>query len=449
MMLPGLQAIAQIVAGRVLNSVPEGLLIAGFVWVLLQIVGRQSSGTRFAAWFAALLAIAGLPFIPSLSAGRTTQAAPPTIALPSWWALAIFTFCIFITAIAAMRVAVGLCKLRGLRNGCVAIATSELHPELRDLIEQFQAEREVTIASSPDVSVPTAVGFFHPAILLPQWTVHDLPAEELKVILLHEFAHLQRRDDWTNLAQKLVRTLFFFHPAVWWIEKRLCLEREMACDDLVLAKTGNPRAYAVCLVSLVERSLAEKSLVRRGVALAQAAIGHAREISARLAQILDAGRSTETRVFGPAFAAITAFAGICLIVLPGAPQLIGFAPQLASTSLAKMTPHLPQAAAVPAGAVSVSSRVVNAARRNNLRAAVERPPKVTPVVAGYEQFSQTPTLVGAGREQSTSEPEFLVVMQTTQYNGRGGAKSTFCVWHVTFTGGKQTAFRAEVVAKSI
>jgi len=65
--------------------------------------------------------------------------------------------------------------------------------------------------------------------------------------LLHEFAHLGRWDDWTNLAQKLVRTIFFFHPAVWWIEKRLSLEREMACDDVVLAETQNPRAYAECL----------------------------------------------------------------------------------------------------------------------------------------------------------------------------------------------------------
>ena len=85
------------------------------------------------------------------------------------------------------------------------------------------------------------------------------------------FAHSGNSTDWTNLAQKLVRTVFFFHPAVWWIERRLSLEREMACDEAVLAETENPRAYAECLVSL-----AEKSFVRRGLALAQAVVGRAR-----------------------------------------------------------------------------------------------------------------------------------------------------------------------------
>ena len=90
--------------------------------------------------------------------------------------------------------------------------------------------------------------------------MQELSAVELNAILLHELAHLRRWDDWTNLIQKIVGAVLFFHPAVWWIEKKLALEREMACDDLVLAKTASPRAYAECLVSL-----AEKSLLRRGL----------------------------------------------------------------------------------------------------------------------------------------------------------------------------------------
>src|SRR5258707_5357457 len=99
--------------------------------------------------------------------------------------------------------------------------------------------------------------------IFPDWVLQELSAEELKVVLLHEFAHLRRFDDWTNLLQKLVRTIFFFHPAVWWIERKLSLEREMACDEVVLAETENAQAYAECLVSL-----AEKSFVRSGLMLA-------------------------------------------------------------------------------------------------------------------------------------------------------------------------------------
>jgi len=80
--------------------------------------------------------------------------------------------------------------------------------------------------------VPTAIGFFQPAVIVPAWTLRELSAEELHSVLLHELAHLRRWDDWTNLAQELVGALFFFHPAVWRIGSRLSLEREMACDYL-------------------------------------------------------------------------------------------------------------------------------------------------------------------------------------------------------------------------
>jgi len=99
-----------------------------------------------------------------------------------------------------------------------------------------------------------ATGFFRPMIVIPAWALGELSTEELKVVLLHEAAHLERWDDWTNLTQKVLRALFFFHPVVWWLESKLALEREMACDDLVVAATSSPRAYAECLVSLAEKS---------------------------------------------------------------------------------------------------------------------------------------------------------------------------------------------------
>ena len=107
-----------------------------------------------------------------------------------------------------------------------------------------------------------------PLVVIPSWATRELSPAEFNTVLLHELAHLGRWDDWTNLAQKVLGALLFFHPAIWWIEKKLALEREMACDDLVLAKTASPRAYAECLVSL-----AEKNLLQRGIALAQAAVG--------------------------------------------------------------------------------------------------------------------------------------------------------------------------------
>jgi len=177
------------------------------------------------------------------------------------------------------------------------------------------------------VRVPAAIGFWKRTIVLPAWALRELPPQDLNVILLHEFAHLRRWDDWTNLIQKIVRALFFFHPAVWWIEKHISVEREMACDDAVLAETANPHGYATCLVSLLEKSLAHRLAHRptdKRWSMAQAAVHRAREASLRLAQILDKNRPAATRVWKPALAMVGAFSVVCLALLPLAPQFVAF-----------------------------------------------------------------------------------------------------------------------------
>jgi hypothetical protein len=111
----------------------------------------------------------------------------------------------------------------------------------------------------------------------------------------------------------------FFHPAVWWIENKLALEREMACDDAVLAETANPKGYAKCLISV-----AEKSFMRRGLALAQAAVNRVRQTSLRVSQILDVNRSSATHVWKPALYSVAAFFVACLLSLSHAPELVAF-----------------------------------------------------------------------------------------------------------------------------
>ncbi|PYY08222.1 MAG: hypothetical protein DMG61_24105, partial [Acidobacteria bacterium] len=145
--------------------------------------------------------------------------------------------------------------------------------------EQFDSKRPVAVCVSVRLRVPTAIGFFQPRVVLPSWIMQELSVTELNTILLHELAHLKRWDDWTNLIQKILGALFFFHPAVWWIEKKLSLEREIACDDIVLEQMVSPRTYAECLISL-----AEKSFLRRGLLLAQAAVAGVRQFSIRVTQ---------------------------------------------------------------------------------------------------------------------------------------------------------------------
>lgn len=237
-----------------------------------------------------------------------------------------------------MGVGRSLWHLYVLRRSCVAVDPRELDSQLHETLARNQSPRAVALCTSDRVHVPTAIGLIKPAVVLPRWVMRELSATELNQILLHELAHLRRWDDWTNLAQKVVKALFFFHPAVWWIEHRVSLEREMACDEAVLAETASPRAYAECLAHL-----AEKTFIQRSVALAQAALGKIRQTSLRVARILDVNRAQETgRAWKPAISLVAAFAVVCVVVVSRAPRLIAFSDSgygLAGASLAGTVTH--------------------------------------------------------------------------------------------------------------
>jgi hypothetical protein len=115
----------------------------------------------------------------------------------------------------------------------------------------------------------------------------ELDAAEFEQVLTHEMSHLRRWDDWTQLLQTAIEAVLFFNPAIYFIGRRLKIEREMACDDWVVSSTGEPRPYAACLTHLHE-------LTRRAAApqLAPGVTTRRRwQISARVEALLAANRS--------------------------------------------------------------------------------------------------------------------------------------------------------------
>jgi beta-lactamase regulating signal transducer with metallopeptidase domain len=325
-MIATLNALARMSAESMLNCMLEGIAIGLFAWILLRVVGRRNSSTRFAVWFFALLAIAALPILGVAASSARAGSAGSAITVPGSWALVIFFAWALIAGVALLRVGIGLWQLRKLRRSCSIIDSATLDPVLRATLQAFQPIRRVTLCQSDCLRVPTAIGFLKPVVVIPTWALHELSTAELNSILIHELAHLRRRDDWTNLAQQVLKALLFFHPAVWWIENKLALEREMACDDAVLAETANPKGYAKCLISV-----AEKSFMRRGLALAQAAVNRVRQTSLRVSQILDVNRSSATRVWKPALYSVAAFFIACLVSLSHAPELVAFKDQTPET----------------------------------------------------------------------------------------------------------------------
>ena len=467
------QTVAQISVERILNALPEGFLIAIFAWALLRVLRRQNSGTRFAVWFLALLTVAALPVLSGVGEGRVVMAAGmssfmssatswgtlrPAITIPGRWAVFVFLAWALGASVAMMRLLAGLWRLRRLRRSCTPIVAADLDPAVRKTVEAIGAKQSITIAMSEYVRVPAAIGFWKRTIVLPAWALRELPAQDLNVILLHEFAHLRRWDDWTNFIQKIVRALFFFHPAVWWIEKHISVEREMACDDAVLAETANPHGYATCLVSLLEKSLAHRlahSLTDKRWSMAQAAVHRAREAALRLAQILDKNRPAATRVWKPALAMVGAFSVVCIMVLLHAPQFVAFDrgtltshsdPVYSATvsQPSSLRPSLPTAAVVPTALQTGESRSGGTTARGTTAKVIHvRVPEDSVVAHQLDSapIDAAPSNAATPRERvveasasadQETVPEFrtLIFIEATQYGNFDSAVWRVQVWRV-------------------
>ena len=472
-----LQSLAQISSERILNCAVEGLGIAVLAWILLQLigrtVGRQNSGTRFAVWFSALLGIAALPLFGKLASSGSELARQPEITMPASWALYIFAGWALVAAAGLVRVGAGFWHLHRLRKTCVPIEVATLDPLLQKTLKEFSSPRLVAVCVSDQLRVPTAIGFVRPLVVLPSWTMQELSATELDAILLHELAHLRRWDDWTNLIQKVLGALFFFHPAVWWIEKNLALEREMACDDLVLAQTASPRVYAECLVSL-----AEKSLLRRGLTLAQAAVNRMRQVSLRVSQILDVNRPSATRVWRPAPVLLTGVSVVCLMVFSNTPRLVSFQDEPAREEYARngfardgyvrngLAASLAASTEAPVAsgyseALPISPRVIPARLEMkpgaaSLSVAVERTNTKTetdqPVFAPAKAQPRTaPTFVRASADAHAVAFQTLVFIVETpalQDDASGAVIWNLSVWQVTVVRQVKQQVDSGVIAKS-
>ncbi|MBS0205090.1 MAG: peptidylprolyl isomerase [Planctomycetes bacterium] len=115
---------------------------------------------------------------------------------------------------------------------------------------------------SVHVTEAMAIGFLKPMILFPAAWLTELPPDILESVIAHELAHIRRHDLWVNLAQRLLETALFYHPAVWWLSHRLRMERELCCDEMAVDVTQNPLRYAETLEAIGRLSLTtDKSLL--------------------------------------------------------------------------------------------------------------------------------------------------------------------------------------------
>ncbi len=399
--------LSQSAAAQVITAAWQGAAVALGLAICLRLAPTSPARHRFALWAAGFGTLVGLqlfpliaPLLPTHLSGAPVAAAAVGAAqsvshpwlqlqLNAAWSIVIASLWLAALLYRAADLALHSFHLRKLWKTAVPVEPAASAPLLSSL--RVEGRGTIQICTTHELERPSVIGFIAPRILIPDWLFARLTPGELEQIVLHETEHLRRRDDWTNLLQKLCLVLFPLNPGLAWIERRLCREREMACDDGVIRITRAPRAYAACLTSLAERGLQ-----RRTGALSLGAWSRRPELVHRVHSILRHKHALSPAAARALMGALGCGLLFGAVALARCPRLIAFVPAhkasapavLAAHASAQSAPALPVAANVAANA-----RVMDASAR---MAAPRRPVvKTIPLHASVRHAAPRPVRTSA------------------------------------------------------
>lgn len=322
---------ASAISIALVSAIWQGALLAGLVWVALRMVPRLSAAARSVIWLSVFALLIGLHFTPL--AGASAAVYPRAVHLDPRWSLVLLGLWIGASLLRAGQLVHGVLYLRRLARGSVE---ATIDAALEGVLAEAAAGRGVRLCASDEIARPSVIGFFRPRIVVPAGLLEELAPEELRQVLIHEAEHLRRADDWTNLLQKLALVVFPLNPALAWVERRLCAERELACDDRVLAAGNGRKAYALCLAHL-----AEFALTARGFSLVLGAWERRPELARRVHRILRSPMAHLTRRAALGVTGGLLAAAVCgALALSRSPQLVSFAPETAEMNAAAVSPEL-------------------------------------------------------------------------------------------------------------
>jgi beta-lactamase regulating signal transducer with metallopeptidase domain len=346
-----------------LHFVWQGILIALVLSGVLALLRNARPHVRYAANCAALLAM------PLCALATFAAFAYPGTAYqhsaPGSWPLGLSSEVTRVTGISSPRAladyipalvwtwiaGVLLSTLRSVGGWAMAerFARRQTRPADDTWNERFAALTRrlaiagpVRLAISSLAQVPAVVGCLRPVVLLPASVLTGLTAEQIEALLVHELAHIRRHDYLVNLLQTVVETLFFYHPAVWWINRNIRSEREDCCDDLAVELCGNPLTYVRALTALEQTRLGAPRL-----AMAADGGGLLRRVQ-RLLGASHTPRTTPTAwIAGIGVLACLLIAGVSGRGLAQHPAPSGAAPQADAAEAAEAAPQAAQAAPQP------------------------------------------------------------------------------------------------------
>ena len=244
------------------------------------------------------------PGAPSAEA-RDLQSAQPSPAPP--FSPLLWLTGIYVTGVVALmtNLVVARWSMRDLARKATVVNDPEWLALLRSCEHEMGVARPVRLLRSLEQRMPMAFGIRHPAILIP--SVADTWSDDRRrAVVLHELAHVTRRDCLTQLIASAATTVYWPHPGVWWLARRLRVERERACDDRVLSIGTAARAYAEHLLELAY-SLGGSYAPAVAVTMARP-----RELEGRMLAVLDHARNRATPQRRAAFFSVAAAMAIAM-----------------------------------------------------------------------------------------------------------------------------------------
>ena len=278
--------LAQAIGWALLHLLWQAAIVAGILAAVLALLSRHSANTRYAVSCGALTLVFAMfvgtayrayeppatPIQPTDTDIKTEVMVPVTnvpvllanAATESWRDRAVqfvtsakqylpVIVAIWLAGVIFLssRLLVSFARARRLMQRALE-ANPQWQRTAKRLSDALGLRRAVRLVESASVEVPSVIGSLRPVILLPASALTGMTPEQIEMVLAHELAHIRRHDFLINLLQAVVETLMFYHPAVWWMSRRVRIERENCCDDLAIAVCGNPIQYARALTRLEE-----------------------------------------------------------------------------------------------------------------------------------------------------------------------------------------------------
>ena len=267
--------VIQRLAGSLLHFVWQGALIALLAAVGLRLLASsiRRSPLRVRARLARLHARRPALYGGVLFADRCSRAAADSRVRPgvgggsraaslatSLWAQRILLAWFAGVIVFATRLIVGWRLSWRLVHSAEEILVPGVMKIFDSVREHLGLRGPIRLLAHAHLDSPVVVGWLRPVVLLPVSLISGFTTEQLSAILAHELAHIRRHDFVVNILQRCVESILFYHPAVWWLSRRIRAEREHCCDDIAIRLCGSRKVYAEALIEM-ERARQPRPIV--------------------------------------------------------------------------------------------------------------------------------------------------------------------------------------------